>query len=274
MHGIHGPALENAFVQQVHRRLRFQLSSAVRLITSPSSKSLPRHTNRINSMIPLIAFRLRHFSHPGLTTNFTFTEALYITLTQTQVNYSIISATIPNLRPVINNLNTHYGAMGESTLTGSGSGSTPNSNGSNSRTTGAQSPRRRSRRHSSLSNVFAMGPLKRFASKAKDSAYAANGSGNREVWDEMTGLETVPSIGTQAVETGSSVRVHGGLLDEGAHGATYGGFREAEEGRLSLAIERAPSAPSGDVESVMSLAESQKMIIRKDVEVRVQSDGR
>lgn len=111
-----------------------------------------------------------------------------------------------------------------------------------------------------------MGPLKRFSSKAKDSAHSGkkadlsgNRSGNRgEEWDDMPALETVPSIGTQAVETGSSVRVHVGNNPQVS--------REAEEGRAFT------KSRDGDEESIMS-GESQKMIIRKEVDIHVQSDG-
>ena len=210
-------------------------------------------------IIVIIAFRLRTFHQSGLTTNFTFLQSIYITLTQTQVNYSLISATIPNLRPIINNLNTHYGAMGESTLTGSNYNS--NSNGSNSNsgnrtTTGQRSGSRRNSRRSSMGNVFAMGPLKRFKSKAKDSAHSgakANSSGLRgEEWEDMPGLETVPSIGTQAVETGSSVHVSAN--------------REVGNGV-------GPTMRDIDGASARS-NESQRMIIRKEVDIHVQSDGR
>lgn len=216
-------------------------------------------------LIIIIAFRLHSFNHTGLTTNFTFYESLYVTLTQTQVNYSLISATIPNLRPIINNLNTHYGAMAESTITGSNynSNSNSNSNGSTSRTTGARKfGSRKSRRHSSLSNIFPMGPLKRL-SKAKDSAHSGtkgNGSGSREEWDDMPTLAPVPSIGTQAVDTGSSVRVHVGNSSSSA-------AREAEEGRASSATRDA------EVISTMS-SESRRMMIRKEVDIHVETGGR
>lgn len=197
-------------------------------------------------IIVIIAFRLLTFSHSGLTTDFTFAETLYIAITQTQVNYSLISATIPNLRPIINNLNTHYGAMGESTLTGS------NYNSSSNRTTGYRSSRRGSRRNS-LGNVLAMGPLKRLRSKAKDNGAKGNSSGVRgEDWDEMPVLETVPSIGTQAVETGSSAHVSAN--------------RDAGNSVI-------PTMHDIDGSSARS-GESRRMIIRKEVDIHVHSDGR
>lgn len=101
-----------------------------------------------------------------------------------------------------------------------------------------------------------MGPLKRFKSKAKDSAHSGakgNGSGHRgEEWDDLPALETVPSIGTQAVDTGSSVHVSAN--------------REVGDGTMSeLHDLEGASAVSG---------ESQRMIIRKEVDIHVQSDGR
>jgi hypothetical protein len=201
-------------------------------------------------IIIIIAFRLRTFHQSGLTTDFTFLEALYIAITQTQVNYSLISATIPNLRPIINNLNTHYGAMGESTLTGSNYNS--NSNSGTRTTTGHRSSRRGSRR-SSLGNVLAMGPLKRLRSKAKDNGAKGSSSGLRgEEWDDMPQLETVPSIGTQAVETGSSAHVSANR--DAGHGI-------------------GPTMHDMDASSAIS-GESQRMIIRKEVDIHVQSDGR
>lgn len=197
-------------------------------------------------IIVIIAFRLHTFSHSGLTTDFTFAETLYIAITQTQVNYSLISATIPNLRPIINNLNTHYGAMGESTLTGSNYKSS-----SNRTTTGHRSSRRGSRRNS-LGNVLAMGPLKRLGSKAKDKGVKGSSSGARgEDWDELPVLETVPSIGTQAVETGSSAHV------------------SANRGAGNSVI---PTTHDIDGSSARS-GESRRMIIRKEVDIHVHSDG-
>jgi hypothetical protein len=199
-------------------------------------------------IIIIIAFRLRSFHQSGLTTDFTFLETIYIALTQTQVNYSLISATIPNLRPIINNLNTHYGAMGESTLTGSNYNSNSNSG---TRTTVPRSSRRGSRR-SSLGNVLAMGPLKRLKTKGKDGGAKGSSSGRGEDWDELPGLETVPSIGTQAVETGSSAHVSAN--------------RDAGNSVV-------PTMHDMDGLSAIS-GESQRMIIRKEVDIHVHSDGR
>jgi hypothetical protein len=218
-------------------------------------------------LIIIIGFRLHSFNYNNLTTNFTFYESLYVTLTQTQVNYSLISATIPNLRPIINNLNTHYGAMAESTITGSNY----NSN-SGSRTTGARSVNnRKSRRRSSLANMFPMRPLRKLSLKPKDSAHSGkkgsgngsgsgSGSGSRGAWDDMPDLVHVPSIGTQAVDTGSSVRIHAG-------NSSLGMAREAEEGRASSTTRDA------EVMSTMS-SESRRMMIRKEVDIHVESGGR
>jgi hypothetical protein len=208
-------------------------------------------------LIIIIAFRLHYFNYNNLTTNFTFYETLYVTLTQTQVNYSLISATIPNLRPLLNNLNTHYGAMAESTLTGSNYNS---NSGSASRSRTAKN-----RRHSSLSQIFPMRPLKRLSMKPKDSAHSGkkgggSGSGSREAWDDLPDLEHVPSIGTQAVDTGSSVRIHVGNSSSGA-------AREAEEGRAS--------STTRDAEAMSTMSsESRRMMIRKEVDIHVETGGR
>ena len=208
-------------------------------------------------LIIIIAFRLHSFNYNNLTTNFTFYESLYVTLTQTQVNYSLISATIPNLRPIINNLNTHYGAMAESTITGSNYNS---NSGSTSRSRARSVSNRKSRRRSSISNIFPMRPLRKLSLKPKDSAHSGkkgsgsgSGSGSREAWDDMPDLTHVPSIGTQAVDTGSSVRIHAA--------------REAEEGRISSTTRDA------EVMSTMS-SESRRMMIRKEVDIHVETGGR
>ena len=103
-------------------------------------------------------------------------------------------------------------------------------------------------------------PLKRRGSKATDNGDKGNSSGSRsDDWDNLPALETVPSIGTQAVETGSSVRVHGGITSAP---------REEEEGRIS-------GAGTYDRENGSTMSsESQRMIIRKEVDIHVQSDGR
>ncbi|KAM3074424.1 hypothetical protein ACMFMG_002772 [Clarireedia jacksonii] len=60
-------------------------------------------------MIIAIGFRLANFDVVGLTTNPTLLEGAFIVWTQTELNYSIISAIIPSLRPFIKNLSTNYG---------------------------------------------------------------------------------------------------------------------------------------------------------------------
>jgi hypothetical protein len=63
-------------------------------------------------LVIAIAFRLATFDASGYTTNPTLFEDLFIVWTQTELNYSIMSATIPALRPVMNNLNTQFGGLG------------------------------------------------------------------------------------------------------------------------------------------------------------------
>lgn len=212
-------------------------------------------------IIAIIGLRLHTFHRAGLTTNFTFLESIYITLTQTQVNYSLISATIPNIRPIINNLNTHYGAMAESTM-GSNYNSHSGNSGSRTKSSAQRSGTRRNSRHNSMGNVFAMGPLKRLRSRTKEGIQSnakASSSGPRsEEWDEMPGLEMVPSIGTQAVDTSSSVHVHAGTSNHTS--------REVGESIFS-AIQDTERASFASIDS-------QQMIIRKDVDIHVHSDGR
>jgi hypothetical protein len=42
----------------------------------------------------------------------TFREVIFVVWTQVELHWSIISATIPVLRPVVNNLNTSYSSLG------------------------------------------------------------------------------------------------------------------------------------------------------------------
>lgn len=65
-------------------------------------------------MIIAIAFRLKTFSSSGFTVNPTLLQGEFIVWTQTELDYSLISATIPCLRPFVTNLATHYGGFGRS----------------------------------------------------------------------------------------------------------------------------------------------------------------
>ncbi len=69
--------------------------------------------NTWHRMIIIIAFRLATFDEAGLTTNPTLLQDLFVVWTQTELNYSLISATIPSLRPVMNNFNTQFGGLGQ-----------------------------------------------------------------------------------------------------------------------------------------------------------------
>lgn len=64
-------------------------------------------------MIITTAFRIATFNSAGWTTDPTIREDLYIVWTQTELSYSIISATIPILRPFMQNLNSQFGGMGK-----------------------------------------------------------------------------------------------------------------------------------------------------------------
>lgn len=64
-------------------------------------------------MIIPIAFRIENFDSVGWTTDPTIREDTFIIWTQTELNYSIISATIPILRPFMNSLNSQFGGMGK-----------------------------------------------------------------------------------------------------------------------------------------------------------------
>ncbi|KAK4550794.1 hypothetical protein LTR36_000374 [Oleoguttula mirabilis] len=77
-------------------------------------------------LIIAIALRIASFSTSGLTTNFTIAEDLYVVWTVTEINYALISATIPILRPFINSLSTHYGIGAATEYSVSGSRSQGN----------------------------------------------------------------------------------------------------------------------------------------------------
>ena len=64
-------------------------------------------------IIIAIAFRLATYSRHGLTTDPSLREAEFIAWTQTELNYSIISATIPGLLQFMRNLNTQFGGLTE-----------------------------------------------------------------------------------------------------------------------------------------------------------------
>ena len=63
-------------------------------------------------MIIPIAFRVATFDERGWNTDPMFHEDLFIVWTQAELSYSVIAATIPTLRPMMNNLNTHFGGLG------------------------------------------------------------------------------------------------------------------------------------------------------------------
>jgi len=65
------------------------------------------------SLILPIIFRLSTFRETKRNTDFFLSEDLFVVWTQTELNYALISATIPMLRPFANNLNTQFGGLGE-----------------------------------------------------------------------------------------------------------------------------------------------------------------
>lgn len=60
-------------------------------------------------MIVLAALRIRSFNRDALTSDPTFSLAEFLCWTSAELNYSILSATLPIVRPLISNLATHYG---------------------------------------------------------------------------------------------------------------------------------------------------------------------
>lgn len=64
-----------------------------------------------DSIVIPIAFRLATYDENGLSEDPSLREALFIVWTQTELNYSIISATIPSLLHFMRNLNTTFGGL-------------------------------------------------------------------------------------------------------------------------------------------------------------------
>ena len=63
-------------------------------------------------MIVPVAFRLTSYDNDHLILDPTFREVSFVVWTQVELHFSIIFATIPVLRPVINSLNTSYSSLG------------------------------------------------------------------------------------------------------------------------------------------------------------------
>lgn len=63
-------------------------------------------------IIIFIAFRMDTFDSAGYTTNPYIREASFIAWTQSELNYSLISATIPTFQSFLKNLNTGFGGIG------------------------------------------------------------------------------------------------------------------------------------------------------------------
>ncbi|KAF2165943.1 hypothetical protein M409DRAFT_55306 [Zasmidium cellare ATCC 36951] len=67
-------------------------------------------------LIPIVALRLANYSKNGQHNDPTFLESEFVVWTSTELNYSIISATFPILRPLVNNFNTSWGGGDWSTI--------------------------------------------------------------------------------------------------------------------------------------------------------------
>ena len=101
-------------------------------------------------MIIFTAMRLRTFDEAGFATDPLLQEATYISLTQAELSYSIIAATIPAARTLVTDLITYYnsGGMGSAAST---SGS--RSNTYQMRTLKSKSSGRRESEHGYLGNA-------------------------------------------------------------------------------------------------------------------------
>jgi hypothetical protein len=97
-------------------------------MSKPNGKSREeavQHAESLISIILPIALRLASLDADGLSTDPTLRQVSFAVWTQVEIHYSLVSATILCLRPVITNLATNYGALGPESkrLYGSGPGS-------------------------------------------------------------------------------------------------------------------------------------------------------
>lgn len=189
-------------------------------------------------MIVWIGFRLGSLTDTSrLASDPTLYESIFICWTQTELNYSLMAATIPILRPLVNNLATHYGGGHGASSDGYGTGT---GGGSYNRTTGARS--RQGARQSLAANAIKMSTLRSITrSKTREP------SEDDEILSSS--VEGGVKNGSSWPLASTSANVYPGTRGEG-------GKRQ-----------------NGDASSVGS-NDSQKMIIRKDVqwEIRRESD--
>jgi hypothetical protein len=61
-------------------------------------------------MIVVVVVRMSSFDRSGFATDPTLLESQFIAWTSVELNFSIVSATIPMLRSFVTNLSTHFGA--------------------------------------------------------------------------------------------------------------------------------------------------------------------
>lgn len=110
-------------VEQDHRHHDVQLPTIVCHIIDNESTSILTPIR----LVVITGLRLGSATEKDLTTDPTLLLAKFITWTSAELSYSIVSATITILRPLVNNLATHYGgghgAPGYGYGTGSGSAS-------------------------------------------------------------------------------------------------------------------------------------------------------
>lgn len=173
-------------------------------------------------MLIATGFRLGSFDKAGFSINPTLLEASYICWTQTEMNYSIVSATIPSATKLVKSLSTNYGvAFGVTSSGGYGPSSLTSRNHGTTTAGGDGIP---------LSSL-----------KSIRQRMSATTSG-RDEFRVLTSKEDM----NYSYEIGSSRLANGGI-----------------DRKLS----QAKSRPE-DAQSVQS-AESQRMIIRKDITYEV-----
>jgi len=96
---------------QVRRQVRHRVSLQFQARVCENELRIRRSsTNARSSLLVATGFRLASFDKLGFTVDPTLLEASYVCWTQTEMHYSVISATIPTATKFVKELNTHYGA--------------------------------------------------------------------------------------------------------------------------------------------------------------------
>ncbi|OCT48690.1 hypothetical protein CLCR_04817 [Cladophialophora carrionii] len=187
--------------------------------------------------IVAIAFRLANFDKPERVSNPTLAEAIFIVWTQTELCYSLISATIPSLRPFVTNLNTQFGGMGAGDSQNGYGGGGGGGNG-----------------YGATKNTFKL-------SKLRSANRSATTSANRgDTYTDFT-TRQAPASGLD----GRSDLYSYGVWTAPTTGIDGGSSSKVGKRNISALADENPKADATSVGS----NDSQRMIIRKDVTYEV-----